>query len=87
MLAEKLRRALENKYYQNKHKSVEGDHFQFEAKKEKTLETLTMLEIIFLCLAKRGSFQIFILAEHTENFWDINWHNFAFYVITIHNVK
>ena len=48
MLAEKLRRALENKCYQDKRKSVEGDHFQFEAKKEKTLETLTMLEIIFL---------------------------------------
>ena len=27
VLAEKLRRELENKCYQNKHKSVEGDHF------------------------------------------------------------
>ena len=41
----------------------------------------------FSCWAKHRSFQIFILAERTENFWDINQYNFAFYVITIHNVK
>ena len=39
VLAEKLRRALENKRYQDKRNSVEGDHFQLEAKKQKTLET------------------------------------------------
>ena len=49
MLAEKLRRALENKCYQDKRKSVEGDHFQFEAKKEK--------EIIFLAEQNRGHFK------------------------------
>ena len=39
VFTEKLRRALENKRYQDKRKSVEGDQFQFEAKKQKTQET------------------------------------------------
>lgn len=39
MFAEKLRRALENKRYQDKRKSLESDQFQFEAKKQKIQET------------------------------------------------
>jgi len=39
MLAEKLRRALENKRYQDERKLLEGAHFQFEAKKPKIQET------------------------------------------------
>lgn len=55
VLAEKLRRALENRRYQDKRKSVEDDQNQLEAKKQKTQETdegksdtMIVLEIIFL---------------------------------------
>jgi len=55
VLAEKLRRALENRRYQDKRKSVKDDQNQFEVKKQKTQETdegksdtMIVLEIIFL---------------------------------------
>ena len=41
----------------------------------------------FSCLEKHRSFQIFILAEHIENLWNIDQYDFGFYVITINSVK